>query len=116
MKTMKSFITAFVGVLVASSSVFAGELAPMAAGSISLGEVTGSTFYTVEGDSFKVVTTLAAGEQATPIRFITLLRPGQTAVVSVPRGFGQSALEVEITRIDDQLFMNSPKTTARAID
>jgi hypothetical protein len=96
-------ILALVAVATAAftSAVHAGELAPMAGESIKLGSVTGSTYYTAGPDGFRVVTTLASGEDATPVRFVTTLQPGQRTTISVPRAVGETALEVDIARIGD---------------
>jgi len=44
------------------------------------------------GDGFRVVTTLAQGAAGTPIRFVTVLAPGQRVVVSTP--YQAPALEI----------------------
>ncbi|KAA2237522.1 hypothetical protein [Salinarimonas soli] len=80
----------------------AGEIAPRAGESLSLGSVSGTLYYTVEDNGFRVVATLAA-EDAAPVRFVTTLQPGQTATISVPRGPEESALEIEIARIGQTL-------------
>ena len=85
----------------------AKELRPMQAASISLGDVSGVAYYTEEGDGYRVVTTLSAGENTPPVRFITTLTAGQKAVVSVPREPGLSALTVEIARANDRVLVSS---------
>ena len=63
----------------------AGELEPLQAGTFALGAHTVSVYYTVSGDTFEVVTTIAPGPDADgpPIRFVGFLPPGQTQLVSV---------------------------------
>jgi hypothetical protein len=63
----------------------AGELKPLEAGIFPLSAHTVSVYYTVSGDTFEVVTTIAPGADAAgaPIRFVGLLPPGQKQVVSV---------------------------------
>ena len=85
----------------------AGELLPMQAASIVLGDVSGVAYYTVEGNGYRVVTTLSTGENTPPVRFITTLAAGQKAVLSVPREPGLSDLTVEISRTNDRLTISS---------
>jgi len=73
----------------------ANDLRPIEAKSIDLGEVSGVAYYTVEGDGFRVVTTLAYGEAGTPIRVVSVLAPGQKVVLSTPNQAG--ALEISRT-------------------
>jgi hypothetical protein len=62
-----------------------GELKPLEAGTIPLGAHTVSVYYTVSGDTFEVVTTIAPGADAAgaPMRFVGFLPPGQKQVVSI---------------------------------
>jgi hypothetical protein len=87
-------------------SAHASELTPMKGFSVKLADVKGSAYYTIENDGYQVVATLASSEEATPVRFVATLLSGQKVIVSVPRAFGQSAIEIEIKRIEDRLFMN----------
>jgi hypothetical protein len=98
-------LSAFAGMCVAGSAQ-AAELAPMEGLSITLGDVSGTAYYTVEKDGYQVVATVASGVNATPVRFATTLLSGQKASLSVPRAVGQSALTVEIERIEDRIFVN----------
>ena len=92
----------------------AEELRPIQAKSISLGDVSGVAYYTVEENGFAVVATLASGETATPVRFIATLLPSQKAVVSVPREIGQTALTVEFIRDGDRMIVGPAKKLASA--
>ena len=67
-------------------------LRPIEAQSIHLGDVSGVAYYTVEPDGYRVVTTLAQGEAGTPVRFVSVLAPGQRALLSTPNQVG--ALEI----------------------
>jgi hypothetical protein len=84
----------------------ADGLRPIEGRSINLGDVSGVAYYTVERDGFRVVTTLAQGEAGTPIRFVTVLAPGQRVVVSTP--YQASALE--ISRKGDELLVRKAST------
>jgi hypothetical protein len=75
-----------------------GSLAPLQAQSITLGPVTGIAYYAVEADGYHLVATLAAGEDATPMRFETTLTADQKVILSVPQAAGQPALEVQFAR------------------
>ena len=94
------FAAAFTLASVASlGAAHAAGLRPIAGQSIHLGDVTGVAYYTVERDGFRVVTTLAQGEAGTPIRFVSVLAPGQRVVLSTPLPFGA----LEIRRDGDNL-------------
>ncbi len=43
----------------------------------------GTAYYTVEKDSYQVVATVASGDKATPVRFITTLLPRWVAVAAM---------------------------------
>ena len=76
-------------------------LRPMAGKSIDLGGISGIAYYTVEGDGFHVVATLAQGEAGTPIRVVSVLAPGQRVVLSTP----QQADAIEISRKGDSVLV-----------
>jgi hypothetical protein len=84
----------------------ANGLRPIEGQSINLGDVSGVAYYTVEPDGFRVVTTLAQGEAGTPIRFVTVLAPGQRVVVSTP----YQVPSLEISRKGDELLVRKVST------
>jgi len=88
----------------------ATEMHPMQATSISLGNVSGIAYYSVVGDGFQVVATLAAGEEGVPMRFVTTLADGQAMLVSVPRSADQAPLELEFARLGDSLSVSEGST------
>ncbi len=112
MRTL-ALASALVVVTLAGTAV-AGDLAPMAGQSIKLGSVIGTAYYTIGADGYRVVTTLASGEDATPIRVVTTLQPGQRTTISVPRAIGESALQVEIARIGDTVQVSEGQKLASA--
>ena len=71
----------------------AGDLRPLQAGTVVLGTHTVSVYYTVSGDAYEVVTTIAPGAEAAgaPIRLVGYLLPGQKAIVST----GQSGTTID---------------------
>ena len=79
----------------------ANGLRPIEAQSIHLGDVSGVAYYTVEPNGFRVVTTLAQGEAGTPVRFVSVLAPGQRVVISTP----YQAPALEISRQGDELLV-----------
>jgi hypothetical protein len=80
----------------------AAEMQPMQATSISLGKVTGVAYYSVVGESFEIVATLA-GEEGMPMRFVSTLVDGQKMRVSVPQAVDQAPIEVVFARFGDSL-------------
>lgn len=79
----------------------ANGLRPIEAQSIHLGDVSGVAYYTVEPNGLRVVTTLAQGEAGTPVRFVSVLAPGQRVVISTP----YQAPALEISRQGDELLV-----------
>jgi hypothetical protein len=74
---------------------------------VALGEVNGDFYYTVAKDGYHVVATFAQrGDKATPLRFETVLAPGQAVTISTPRAAGQSPDAVEISRQNGQVYMH----------
>ena len=112
---MQKFVPAlFAAGVLASSAAHAAELRPMEASSVMLGDMSGVAYYTAENDGYRVVTTLASGESATPVRFITTLLPGQKAILSVPREPGLSPISVEISRSGDRVTVTRGRNLADA--
>ena len=108
---MKHLLVVASGLFVVSAAE-ARDLRPMEAALISAGDVRGTAYFTQDPDGFPVVTTLVAGEQGTPVRFISTLQAGQKMVISVPRLVGQSAVEVEIARIGDTVHVTQDSELA----
>ena len=97
------------GLLLSCTSVQAVELQPLVAERIALGDVFGTTYYSIEKDGFQVVMSIASGEQGSPVQFVTTLGAGQKTTLAVPRAFGEGVLMVEISRVDDRLFLEEQK-------
>jgi hypothetical protein len=89
------------------SPAAAERLKPVQAHGIDLGAASGVAYYTVERGGFRVVVTLAQrGEDATvPVRFEAVLAPGQSVVLSTPRGAGIPPDAVEISRHADTVLV-----------
>ena len=97
-----TLVTTILAALVATAAS-AEELRPIEAKSISLGDVSGIAYYTVQPDGYEVVATLATAETATPVRFVATLTPGQRVTLSVPAGPGAPEVRVDISRVGDRL-------------
>jgi hypothetical protein len=87
-----------------------GKLAPVCLDIVQLGAVSAMTYYTEEEDGFHVVTTIQGdGRDApVPVRFVTILQPGQRAIVSVPAELGVKAWALELVRDGDRLVAHHP--------
>jgi len=107
---MIKFAAAVAAVLAFSGLAQAAEMQPMQATSISLGQVTGVAYYSIVGNGFEVVATLAAGEEGTPMRFVSTLTEGQKMLVSVPQSANQAPIEVEFARLGDRLSVSEAPT------
>jgi hypothetical protein len=99
--SIRSTLLAAAFTLASLGAAHANGLRPIEGRSIDLGDMSGVAYYTVEPDGFRVVTTLAQGERGTPIRFVSVLAPGQRVVLSTP----QAAGALEISRNGDSLFV-----------
>lgn len=79
----------------------------MEAGTFLLGKQSVSIYYTVSGETYEVVATLApeAGANGSPIRFVGFLQPGQKALVSSGHFESTSAPEtLELVHDGDALL------------
>lgn len=85
------------------------EARPLQAQPVEFGAVSGVASHTVERDGLRVVATLAQtdarGEPGTPLRVEAVLAPGQSVVLSTPRGVGTAPDAVTIVRQDDRVLV-----------
>jgi hypothetical protein len=102
---MMRIFAGLLATIAAAAGAQAAEIGPMQARSIVLGQVTGVAYYTVAEDGYRVVATLAAGETGMPMRFIATLSAGQKVVLSVPQASDERAMEIEIARLGDAVFV-----------
>ena len=109
--TIHRTILAAAVALAFTGAAHAGEVTPLEAKSIDLGAVSGVAYYVAERDGFRVVAILAQGETGTPVRFETLLAPGQSVVFSTPRDEGAVGKAIEISRRDDQVLVQDAAVT-----
>ena len=109
--TIRRTILATALTLAFAGAAHAGDFPPLAAKSIELGAVSGVAYYTVEHDGFRVVAILAQGETGTPVRFETLLAPGQSVVLSTPGDEGPVGKTIEISRRDNQVLVQDAALT-----
>ncbi|MBP0615510.1 hypothetical protein [Jiella mangrovi] len=101
---MKTHIITAAAVFFASAaSAGAGDLKPDRGHSIDLGPVSGAAYYTVEKDGLKVVATIAGGETATPVRFVSTLSDGQSVTIAVPALEGGETRELTFRRDGDHM-------------
>ena len=70
-----------------------------------LGELHGIAYYTVEDAGYGVVATLA-GQDSTPVRFVSMLLPGQKVVVSIPAHRGSQGQTVEFARQGHRMLVD----------
>lgn len=90
----------------AATGAQAADLRPIQSQSIDLGDVSGDAYYTVEPDGFHVVATFAQREGSrTPVRFQTVLSPGQAVIFSSPRAVGEQPVSFRIERQDGRVIV-----------
>ena len=109
--TIHRTILAAAAALALTGTAQAGDLPPLSAESIDLGAVSGIAYYVVEPDGYRVVAILAQGETGMPMRFETVLAPGQSVVLSTPRDEGPVGKAIEISRRDDQVLVQAAAVT-----
>jgi len=97
--SIRSTLFAAALALASLGAAHANGLKPIEGRGIHLGDVSGVLYYTVEADGLRVVTTLAQGEAGTPIRFVSVLAPGQRVLLSTPYQAGG----LEISRNGDNV-------------
>jgi len=88
-----------------ASPLHAGEVSAMTGSSIDLGGFQGVVYYTSEEDGYRVVATIADGEEGSPMRFSTVLAEDQSATISVPGRAGEEARTLQISRTGDRLVL-----------
>ena len=101
MKT--KMITAAAILVGLASGASAADLKAASGHTIHLGAVNGSAYYTVEDGGLRLVATVAGGETAAPVRFISTLADGQAMTISVPASGGVE--ELTFRRIGDRLVV-----------
>lgn len=105
MDTMVRLLSLGLLTLAAVSSASAGDVAPLSGKSFSLAAASGSLYYTAEAGGFRVVATVTASRETTPIRVSAVLNDGETLDFAVPGAFGTDASTVEIQRVGDRLMV-----------
>jgi hypothetical protein len=112
-----SYRSVLFAVVAAVATVGAGQaqsFKPVQAQHIDLGAFAGVAYYTMEQGDHRLVVTLLAAETGTPVRFVATLAPGQDVTLSVPRGAGETPLEVHFVRHGEEIVMNAPHVEAEA--
>jgi hypothetical protein len=90
--------------LVAATLGFAAAAAAPEDRRLDLGRQQGDVYTVKQADGLHVVATFAEPGQATaPVRFETVLAPGQAVTVSSPRGVGEPTEAVTLTRHGDDV-------------
>ena len=81
-------------------------LLPYEAESIDFGDLHGVAYYSEQPDGFRVVATLAEGEEGVPVRIEATLSDHQKLTISVPRGPDESPLLVEFSRTGNSVVVD----------
>ena len=89
-----------------ASSAFAGDFSPNHGRTIDLAGVHGVAYYTVSGDRYDVVATLASDE-GTPVRVSAQLNDGQAMTLMVPTAYASEPAMVDIRRSGTNILITS---------
>jgi hypothetical protein len=100
----------------AATPVHADEVNALQAGTIDVGSFHGIVYYTQEHDGYRVVTTIADGEAALPVRFEATLAEGQKLSISVPGNLGEKSHVVKISRDAGKLVIETPQYTRNEVE
>jgi hypothetical protein len=101
---------AFLGAITIATTVRAEVVAPDTGLQAALGAVNITIYYHPVAAGYQVVTTASTDQPDSVIRFVSTLAPGQDAIISVPRGVGEPALEIRLRRVGDRLEFQRPTT------
>ena len=113
MNIRHTVLAAALALAAATGAARADGLKPAQGQSIDLSAASGVAYYTVERDGFRVVATLAQeGQDGAPVRVEAVLAPGQSVVLSTPRGPGIRPDAVEISRRADAVFVRRAAVAA----
>ena len=93
----------FTALVLVAGGVRAEALYPIQGKAIDLGTFEGTVYYTIQPDGYRVVVTLGTDS---PVRFIATLSTEQSIILSTPRGLGEPAMQVRITRHGEQLLVD----------
>ena len=104
---MKTALIAFLGAMTFAAPTLADDLAANKGRMISLGDMSGSAYYTVEDRDFRVVTTVTNENLATPLRMTTYLADGEQVTLEIPAVQGQNAEKMLLERAGDHLYIHS---------
>src|SRR5690348_12292448 len=94
-----AFLGAITIATAVATTVRAEVVAPDTGLQAALGAVNVTVYYHPVAAGFQVVTTASTDQPDSVIRFVSTLAPGQDAIVSVPRGVGEPALEIRLRRV-----------------
>jgi hypothetical protein len=100
-----------VWIALASGAAHAETLQPIEGRSIDLGPVAGTAYYTVDKAGFRVVATLAQGENGTPVRIVGILAPGQSLTLGAAGSADTAGRSVAIRRQGDQVLVDTAPVT-----
>jgi hypothetical protein len=115
---MKTILSAMSLMLAAAlpATADASDLKPLEAGTFVLGKQTVSIYYTVSGDTYQVVTTIASDDASgAPVRFVGFLQPGQKALISAGQvGTASAPDTLELVHEGNQLTATEVTEVASA--
>jgi P pilus assembly chaperone PapD len=114
---MKTLLTAAALAIAGVVSIQAADIAPVAAHWAKLGEHSSALVYYInEPDGLHVVVTTQQGarDKAAVERFETILAPGQSATVSIPRAAGETPAQIVFSNAGGNLHIAEPAASVTA--
>jgi hypothetical protein len=95
--------------LAGAGALRAEELPPYAGMALQIGDMKGVAFYTLQEEGYHVIAILAA-RPGSPVRFESMLSPGQKMTISAPPTSPVNARTVEFSRQGDRLLVETRQT------
>jgi len=114
---MRTLLAAAAFAITGMTTAQAADIAAMTGHATKLGaDCSALVYYTAAPDGFHVVVTTQQGltDQAAVERFETVLAPGQSAAVSIPRAAGEAPARVVLTNAGDHLHIAKPNAAVSA--
>jgi MaoC like domain len=116
--TMKNEMrTLLAAAFAGAATAQAADIAPVTGDWTKLGaDRSALVYYIDEPDGFHVVVTTQQGltDRAAVARFETVLAPGQSAAVSIPRGVGEESARIVFSNAGDHLHIAKPNAAVPA--
>lgn len=102
LKTLAASMIAATALVLAAK---AAELKPVHAFMTEINGTSAMTYYTTHGAAFRVVTLLQETPSSPSIQIVSMLRPGDHTVITIPHSTDSAGADLWMTRVGDRLLI-----------